>query len=144
MSGRDFSALTADAESALALWSEAAADVERLDEWLQTEFEVLKVRDLESFEALQPQKNAVLEKLAELAAWASACQPVPEAWRELQERLQSSREAHLRNIQLMQRQLQAVRGTLQALQGDKALSVDLYDRLGQMSRPRGAWAYRLA
>lgn len=144
MSARDFSAMTAHADSARMLWDETALDVQRLDELLGTEFEVLKLRDLEGFEALQPEKNAVLEKLAELAAWASAQQPVPLAWDALHESLLACREAHLRNIQLMQRQLQAVRGTLQALQGEQAQSVDLYDRLGQMSRPRGAWAYRLA
>jgi len=144
MSGRDVSALMADPASARQCWEETAVDVQRLDELLGTEFEVLKLRDLEGFEALQPEKNAVLEKLAALAAWATAQQPVPPAWSELHDRLLASREAHLRNIQLMQRQLQAVRGTLQALQGDKAQSVDLYDRMGQMSRPRGAWAYRLA
>jgi flagellar biosynthesis/type III secretory pathway chaperone len=144
MSGRDFSAMTANADSARMLWDETAMDVQRLDELLGSEFEVLKLRDLEGFEALQPEKNAVLEKLAELAAWASAQQPVPLAWDALHERLLACREAHFRNIQLMQRQLQAVRGTLQALQGEQASAVDLYDRLGQMSRPRGAWAYRLA
>ena len=144
MSARDVSALMAQADSARMLWDETVMDVQRLDELLATEFEALKSRDLEGFEALQPEKNAVLEKLAELAAWATAQQPVPEAWSALHDRLLASREAHLRNIQLMQRQLQAVRGTLQALQGEKAQSVDLYDRLGQMSRPRGAWAYRLA
>jgi flagellar biosynthesis/type III secretory pathway chaperone len=40
----------------------------------------------------------------------------------------------LRNIQLLQRQLQAVKGALQALQGESATTVDLYDRLGQVSR----------
>ena len=105
-------------------------DVERLDELLQSEFDALKSRDLERFEALQPEKSAVLQRLAELAAWATAQEPVPQAWGELHAKLSASRQAHLRNIQLMQRQLQAVHGTLQALQGDKAASVDLYDRLG--------------
>jgi hypothetical protein len=40
----------------------------------------------------------------------------------------------MRNIQLLQRQLQAVKGALQALQGETSASVDLYDRLGQVSR----------
>jgi hypothetical protein len=42
----------------------------------------------------------------------------------------------LRNIQLLQRQLQAVKGALQALQGESTATVDLYDRLGQVSRRR--------
>jgi len=44
----------------------------------------------------------------------------------------------------MQRQLQAVRGTLQALQGEAGPSVDLYDRSGHLSRRYGAWSHHLA
>jgi sigma54-dependent transcription regulator len=44
----------------------------------------------------------------------------------------------------MQRQLQAVRGALQALQGEEAAAVDLYDRLGRMSRPQGNWSQHVA
>ena len=86
----------------------------------------------------------VLEQLAALAQWATAQSPVPAVWDGLQDTLRACREAHLRNIQLMQRQLQAVRGALQALQGQEAAAVDLYDRLGRMSRPQGNWSQHLA
>jgi flagellar biosynthesis/type III secretory pathway chaperone len=62
----------------------------------------------------------------------------------MQESLQQSKQDHLRNIQLLQRQLQAVKGTLQALQGDSAPSVDLYNRMGQIARRQGAWGQQLA
>jgi hypothetical protein len=50
----------------------------------------------------------------------------------------------MRNLQLLQRQLQAVRGTLQALQGDSAPAIDLYDRMGQIARRPGILGYQLA
>ena len=65
-------------------------------------------------------------------------------WQQLQEPLLQCKQDHMRNIQLLQRQLQAVRGTLQALQGDSAPAVDLYDRMGQIARRQGAWGYHLA
>ncbi len=117
---------------------------QRLQALLALEFEALQVRDLPRFEAMQAEKNAVLQGLSSIALWATAQSPVPAAWENLQDTLLSCREAHLRNIQLMQRQLQAVRGALQALQGEEAAAVDLYDRLGRMSRPQGTWSQHLA
>ena len=117
---------------------------QRLQALLALEFDALKIRDLPRFEELQAEKNALLEKLSTLAQWAAAQSPVPQAWEDQQEPLRACREAHLRNIQLMQRQLQAVRGALQALQGEQAAAVDLYDRLGRLSRPQGNWSQHLA
>lgn len=117
---------------------------QRLQALLELEFESLKVRDLPRFEELQAEKNSVLEQLSALAQWATDQATVPQAWEDQQELLRACREAHLRNIQLMQRQLQAVRGALQALQGQEAATVDLYDRLGRMSRPQGTWSQHLA
>ena len=117
---------------------------QRLQALLALEFDALKARDLPGFEALQAEKNTVLEQLSAIAQWATAQSPVPAEWEQLQAPLGACREAHLRNIQLMQRQLQAVRGALQALQGEQAAAVDLYDRLGRMSRPQGTWSQHLA
>lgn len=122
----------------------AEADVTRLGDVLEQEFEALKRRDLEQFESLQTEKNAVLERLSAMAAWVQAQPQAPAAWQGLRDRLQASREAHLRNAQLLQRQLDGVRGALQALQGEQVSSVDLYDRLGQVSRRAGAWYQHLA
>ena len=123
---------------------EAPGQVERLAGCLDQEFEALKRRDLEAFEALQPIKNLELDKLNTLAQWCSQVQPAPQGWQDLREALLQSRENHLRNIQLLQRQLQAVRGALQALQGESAPAVDLYDRSGQVSRRYAAWSHHLA
>lgn len=122
----------------------AEPDVVRLAEVLEQEFEALKRRDLEQFESLQSEKNAVLERLSAVAAWVGAQPDVPALWQGLRERLQLCREAHLRNAQLLQRQLDGVRGALQALQGEQGPSVDLYDRLGQVSRRAGNWYQHLA
>jgi flagellar biosynthesis/type III secretory pathway chaperone len=129
-------------EAALLAAPEAVA---RLAEILGLEFEALKVRDLNAFEAIQEEKNLLLQNLASLAEWAAPQNPVPLIWQQVQGSLRQSKQDHLRNIQLLQRQLQAVKGTLQALQGESAApSVDLYDRMGQIARRPGAWGYQLA
>lgn len=122
----------------------APADAQRLAQILALEFDALKTRDLAAFEAVQEEKNLALERLAALAVWASAQSPAPVVWQQLQEPLLQCKQDHMRNIQLLQRQLQAVRGTLQALQGDSAPAVDLYDRMGQIARRQGAWGFHLA
>lgn len=118
--------------------------VARLSEIVALEFEALKVRDLAAFEAIQDEKTALLQSLASLAEWAAAQNPTPLVWQQQQESLLQSKQGHLRNIQLLQRQLEAVKGTLQALQGESAPAVDLYDRMGQLARRPGAWGYQLA
>jgi flagellar biosynthesis/type III secretory pathway chaperone len=123
----------------------APQDAARLGEVLGLEFEALKIRDLAAFEAIQVDKTLLLQRLAALAEWASIQAPVPALWQQIQDSLQQSKQDHLRNIQLLQRQLQAVKGTLQALQGESAApAVDLYDRMGQIARRPGVWGYQLA
>ena len=112
----------------------APVDAARLSALLAQEFELLKTRDLSGFEALQEERNELLQRLAAVAEWATAQNPVPQLWLDLQPGLQQCKQDHLRNIQLLQRQLQAVKGALQALQGESSATVDLYDRLGQVSR----------
>jgi flagellar biosynthesis/type III secretory pathway chaperone len=101
---------------------------------LAQEFEVLKARDMAGFEALQEERMQILQRLSQVAEWAAGLDPVPALWQNLQADLLKCKEDHLRNMQLLQRQLQAVKGALQALQGESAATVDLYDRLGQVSR----------
>jgi len=112
----------------------APQDTARLGELLAQEFEVLKTRDLAGFEALQDERNQLLQRLSQVAQWAASQDPVPVTWQNLQAPLQQCKQDHLRNIQLLQRQLQAVKGALQALQGESTATVDLYDRLGHVSR----------
>jgi flagellar biosynthesis/type III secretory pathway chaperone len=111
---------------------------------LQSEFDALKSRDLAAFDALQSERGEVLTRLAQVADLVSAQAPVPDWWEALLPGLAQCKQDHLRNIQLLQRQMQAVKGALQALQGESAVSVDLYDRLGQVSRRQGVGAYLAA
>ena len=132
-----------------AAWSKASIDAAqqnayRLGALLQLEFETLRSRDLVAFEALQVERGEVLTRLAEVADVVSAQDPVPAWWDALLPGLAQCKQDHLRNIQLLQRQMQAVKGALQALQGEVAVSVDLYDRLGQVSRRQGVGAYLAA
>jgi flagellar biosynthesis/type III secretory pathway chaperone len=123
---------------------EAPARAQRLADFLEQEFEALRQRDMTAFEGLQSQKSETLDQLSQLAQWCQQMQPAPQAWQDLQESLTQSRENHLRNIQLLQRQLDAVRGALQALQGESAPATDLYDRSGHVSRRYAAWSHHLA
>ena len=115
----------------------APVDTARLAALLALEFEVLKSRDMAGFEALQEERITILERLSQVAQWVAGQDAVPVLWQNMQADLQQCKQDHLRNIQLLQRQLQAVKGALQALQGESAATVDLYDRLGQVSRRRG-------
>ena len=117
-----------------ALLAHAPVDAARLAELLAQEFEVLKARDMAGFEALQEERIQILQRLSQVAQWAAGLDPVPAQWQNLQADLLQCKQDHLRNMQLLQRQLQAVQGALQALQGESAATVDLYDRLGQVSR----------
>jgi len=122
---------------------QAMAAVARLATWLEDEFSALKTQDIDHFEQLQPGKSAQLQALT---AWAAANAPVPDqnaplpaGWSDFQDQIRLCRDAHWRNETLMSRQLDAIRGTLQALHApDPASSVELYDRMGQMSRRMGA------
>ncbi len=124
--------------------SHAQQDADRLAALLQSEFDALKSRDLAAFDALQSERSEVLTRLAQVADVVSAQDPVPAWWEALLPALAQCKQDHLRNIQLLQRQMQAVKGALQALQGETAVSVDLYDRLGQVSRRQGVGAYLAA
>jgi len=124
-----------------ALLAHAPVDAARLAELLALEFEVLKARDMVGFEALQEERIQLLERLAQVAQWVAGLDSVPVVWQNLQSDLLKCKQDHLRNIQLLQRQLQAVKGALQALQGESSATVDLYDRLGQVSRRHKANAF---
>ena len=127
-----------------ALLAHAPVDAARLADLLALEFEVLKARDMVGFEALQEERIQLLERLAQVAQWVAGLDSVPVVWQNLQVDLLQCKQDHLRNIQLLQRQLQAVKGALQALQGESSATVDLYDRLGQVSRRHKASAFLAA
>ncbi len=130
--------LNSPGPSLAASLANAPVDTQRLTELLAQEFEALKTRDIPGFEALQVERNQILHRLAFVAEWAAHQNPPPALWQDLQADLQRCKRDHFRNIQLLQRQLQAIKGALQSLRGESAASIDLYDRLGQVSRRHSA------
>ena len=114
-------------ESALSLGSQLA-------QLLALEFEALKSQQLDQFEALQPGKNDFLTALASACPSAEDLQNLPE-WEELRELLIDCRDLHRRNAVLIERKLDAIRGTLHSLRtGESGSPVEVYDRLGQVAR----------
>ncbi len=107
---------------------------EQLVQLLALEFEALKSQDLDRFESLQPGKNDLLAELSSLCPSAENLQQLPE-WETLRERLIECRDMHRRNAMLIERKLDAIRGTLHSLRaGDSGSPVEVYDRLGQVAR----------
>jgi flagellar biosynthesis/type III secretory pathway chaperone len=117
-----------------------------LDDMLELEFEQLKVQNLDAFEASQATKNELLQQLAQLAGILgpeSADELGPE-WDGFKEHMARCRDMHRRNEVLIGRKIDAIRGALQSLQmQDPASSVEIYDRLGKVSRAgrRGGRGY---
>ena len=115
--------------------SERALSVsEQLAQLLALEFEALKSQDLDRFESLQAGKNDLLAEMSQLCPSAEDLQHLPE-WEPLRERLIECRDMHRRNAMLIERKLDAIRGTLHSLRtGDSGSPVEVYDRLGQVAR----------
>jgi len=116
---------------------QALALAQKLDDMLELEFEQLKVQNLDAFEASQATKNELLQQLATLAGIQgpeSADELGPE-WDGFKERMAHCRDMHRRNEVLIGRKIDAIRGALQSLQvEDPTSSVEIYDRLGKVSR----------
>ena len=113
---------------------QANALASQLAEILELEFDALRVQDLDKFEELQPIKNELLTELTRLAPPAHEVQTLPQ-WQSFREVMLACRDAHRRNAVLMERKLEAIRGTLQSLRlEDPSSSVEVYDRLGHISR----------
>jgi len=118
---------------------QALALAQTLQDMLELEFEQLKVQNLDAFEASQASKNELLQQLAQLAGIQgtdSADELGPE-WDGFKEQMAHCRDMHRRNEVLISRKIDAIRGALQSLQAqDPTSSVEIYDRLGKLSRVR--------
>jgi flagellar biosynthesis/type III secretory pathway chaperone len=76
----------------------------------------------------------LLAELAGLCPPADILQTDPQ-WQGLLAAMVECRDLHRRNAMLIERKLDAIRGTLQSLQSSVAAStVEVYDRLGQVAR----------
>ena len=105
-----------------------------LTQLLDLEFEALKAQELDRFEQIQPAKTQLLSRLTEACPSAEDIQSLPE-WAPLQEALIACRDLHRRNAVLIERKLDAIRSALHSLSSaGNASSVEVYDRLGHVSR----------
>jgi flagellar biosynthesis/type III secretory pathway chaperone len=105
-----------------------------LEEILGMEFEALQKQDLERFEQLQGRKTDLLAELTGLCPPSQTLQSDPD-WKGLLNIMTTCRDMHRRNAMLIERKLEAIRGTLQSLQASVSTStVEVYDRLGQVAR----------
>jgi len=107
---------------------------EQLHQLLVLEFEALKEQDLDRFEQLQTAKTDLLCDLARLCPDSEVLQAHAD-WQDLKDVLVECRDMHRRNAMLIERKLDAIRGALRSLSAGHASSpVEVYDRLGKMSR----------
>lgn len=124
--------------------STALAAASSLEQLLESEFDQLKAQNLDAFEATQTRKNALLQELTRLAGieGPESADALGPEWDGFKEHMMHCRDLHRRNEVLIHRKIEAIRGALQSLQvEDPASSVEIYDRLGKLSRARRGRGY---
>jgi len=115
-----------------------------LHDILELEFDQLKAQNLDAFEASQSTKNNMLQQLMQLARidGPDSADALGPEWDEFKEHMALCREMHRRNEVLISRKLDAIRGALQSLNVfDPTSSIEMYDRLGKLSRGRRGRGY---
>lgn len=114
-----------------------------LHQLLQQEFDALREQNLDIFEALQPEKTQIFDSLVSLTGVGTESNRLDDPeWDTFKNLITDCRDMHRRNELLITRKLDAIRGTLQTLNGgDTTASVEVYDRLGRMARSRGGRGY---
>ena len=114
-----------------------------LQQLLQQEFDALREQNLDIFEALQPEKTQIFDSLIRLTGVGTASNRLDDPeWDTFKNLITDCRDMHRRNEILITRKLDAIRGTLQTLNGgETTASVEVYDRLGRMARSRGGRGY---
>ncbi len=117
-----------------------------LQQLLEEEFEALRVQDLNAFDALQPTKLDIFKNLTALTGVDTEHSHLDDLeWNCFKDLMTECRDMHRRNEILIIRKLDAIRGTLQTLNGtDSTASVEVYDRLGRMARGRGGRGVEIA
>jgi len=126
-----------DAPQDSGIW-QAQELAKQLTQVLDLEFEALRAQDLAQFEQLQATKTELLAQLGEFVPSAVLQDNEPRSstdWQAWRETMADCRDQHRRNAVLIERQLDAVRGTLQSLRlPDSPHPVEMYDRLGHIAR----------
>jgi flagellar biosynthesis/type III secretory pathway chaperone len=114
-----------------------------LQQLLQQEFDALREQNLDIFEALQPEKTQIFDSLIRLTGVGTESNRLEEPeWDTFKNLIADCRDMHRRNEILISRKLDAIRGTLQTLNGgESTASVEVYDRLGRMARSRAGRGY---
>jgi flagellar biosynthesis/type III secretory pathway chaperone len=114
-----------------------------LQQLLQQEFDALREQNLDIFEALQPEKTHIFDALIRLTGVGTESNHLEEPeWDTFKNLIADCRDMHRRNEILISRKLDAIRGTLQTLNGgETTASVEVYDRLGRMARSRAGRGY---
>ena len=117
-----------------------------LQQLLQQEFDALREQNLDIFEALQPEKTQIFDSLIRLTGVGTESNHLDEPeWDTFKNLIADCRDMHRRNEILISRKLDAIRGTLQTLNGgETTASVEVYDRLGRMARSRAGRGYEEA
>jgi len=134
-------ALTQEKPDNLTLALELADALERM---LEEEFEQLKQQNIEGFEATQSSKTELLRQLTSLTGVDSptSADKLGSEWDGFKSKILQCRDLHRRNEILIGRKIDALRGALQSLRvQDPTSSVEVYDRLGQVSRNRRTRGY---
>lgn len=105
----------------------------QLSNMLELEFQALRNQDIDQFEQLQPVKNELMIEIKRVADTAEELQTRAE-WQNFRETMVVCQNSHRRNALLMNRKLEAIRGTLQSLRlPDLSSSVEVYNRLGHIA-----------
>jgi flagellar biosynthesis/type III secretory pathway chaperone len=114
-----------------------------LQQILLKEFDALREQNLDIFEALQPEKTQIFDALIRLTGVGTESNHLEEPeWDTFKNLITDCRDMHRRNEILISRKLDAIRGTLQTLNGgETTASVEVYDRLGRMARSRAGRGY---
>ena len=118
-----------------------------LEQMLEQEFEHLKAQNLDAFDAGQANKNVLLQELTQLAGITGpdSADALGAEWDDFKDQMAHCRDLHRRNEVLITRKIDAIRGALQSLQvEDPSSSVEIYDRLGKVSRVRRGRGYNEA
>ena len=117
-----------------------------LQQLLQQEFDALREQNLDIFESLQPEKTQIFDSLIRLTGVGTESNRLDEPeWDTFKNLIADCRDMHRRNEILISRKLDAIRGTLQTLNGgETTASVEVYDRLGRMARSRAGRGYEEA
>ncbi len=113
----------------------------QLAQILELEFHALRKQEIDDFEQLQPVKAELLGLITSLAPPAEELQSASD-WQEFRSTMTDCRDLHRRNQVLIERKLDAIRGTLQSLRlPDATSSLEVYDRLGHIARFSRAQGY---